>query len=73
MGKSDDKTNVCRVLDQKKVSYKTHVCPDAEGLSGDEIAAVLMRIRNRLSRHLLQLARQVRIMYLLFLLIRNWI
>ena len=40
MGKSDDKTNVCRVLDQKKVSYKTHVCPDAEGLSGDEIAAV---------------------------------
>lgn len=41
MGKSDDKTNVCRVLDQKKVHYKTHVCPDAEGLSGDEIAAVL--------------------------------
>ena len=41
MGKSDDKTNVCRVLDKKKVSYKTHVCPDAEGLSGDEIAAVL--------------------------------
>ena len=41
MGKSDDKTNVCRVLDQKKVPYKTHVCPDAEWLSGDEIAAVL--------------------------------
>lgn len=41
MGKSDDKTNVSRVLDQKKVPYKTHVCPDAEGLSGDEIAAVL--------------------------------
>ena len=41
MGKSDDKTNVCRVLDQKKVPYKTHVCPGAEGLSGDEIAAVL--------------------------------
>ena len=41
MGKSDDKTNVCRVLDQKKVPYKTHVCPYAEGLSGDEIAAVL--------------------------------
>lgn len=41
MGKSDDKTNVCRVLDQKKVPYKIHVCPDAEGLSGDEIAAVL--------------------------------
>ena len=39
MGKSDDKTNVCRVLDQKKVPYKTHVCPEV--LSGDEIAAVL--------------------------------
>lgn len=41
MGKSDDKTNVCRVLDQKKVPYKTHVCHDAEGLSGVEIAAKL--------------------------------
>ena len=41
MGKLDDKTNVCRVLDQKKVPYKTHVCPDAEGLSGVEIAAKL--------------------------------
>ena len=28
-------------LTSKKVPYKTHVCPDAEGLSGDEIAAVL--------------------------------
>ena len=70
MGKSDDKTNVCRVLDQKKVPYKTHVCPDAEGLSGDEIAAVL---NENPEQALLQLARQVRIMYLLFLLIRNWI
>ena len=29
------------MLDQKKVTYKTHVCPDAEGLSGEAIAAVL--------------------------------
>ena len=41
MGKSDDKTNVCRVLDQKKVPYKTHVCSDAEVLSGEEIASVI--------------------------------
>lgn len=41
MAKNDDKTNVCRVLDQKKVPYLTHVCESAEGLSGDEIAAKL--------------------------------
>lgn len=38
MAKNDDKTNVCRVLEQKKIPYEIHVCENAENLSGDEIA-----------------------------------
>lgn len=73
MGKSDDKTNVCRVLDQKKVTYKTHVCPDAEGLSGDEIAAVLNENPAQAFKTLVTVGKPERIMCLLFLLIRNLI
>lgn len=37
----DDKTNVMRVLDGKKISYKSHMYePDAR-LSGEEIAGIL--------------------------------
>ena len=37
----DDKTNVMRVLDGKKISYKSHIYePDAK-LSGEEIAGIL--------------------------------
>ncbi len=37
----DDKTNVMRVLDGKKISYKSHIYePDAR-LSGEEIAGIL--------------------------------
>lgn len=38
--KDNDKTNVMRVLDQKKISYTSHYY-EGEGLSGSEIAAIL--------------------------------
>lgn len=38
---SEVKTNVMRVLDQKKVPYVSHVLENAEGLSGVEVAAAL--------------------------------
>lgn len=41
MGKKDDKTNVMRVLDQKKIEYEAVSLEGAEGLSGEEIAAKL--------------------------------
>lgn len=41
MAKSDDKTNVMRLLDQKKISYEHLSLEDAEGLSGEEIAEKL--------------------------------
>lgn len=37
----DEKTNVCRLLEQKKVPYKLLTLDGAEGLTGTEIAAKL--------------------------------
>lgn len=41
MAKKDDKTNVMRLLEQKKIPYEHFSVEDAEGLSGEEIAAAL--------------------------------
>ena len=38
---SADKTNVMRILDQKKISYKMHEYKDTGAISGVEVAAVL--------------------------------
>jgi len=40
MGKKEEKTNVCRVLEQKKVSYKTYTY-DSEITNGVTIAEIL--------------------------------
>lgn len=37
----DDKTNVMRVLDGKKISYKSHMYEPDATMSGEEIAAIL--------------------------------
>lgn len=39
--KKEEKTNVCRVLDGKKVAYKLHTYEPDAGLSGAEIAGIL--------------------------------
>lgn len=36
-----EKTNVMRVLDQKKIEYKAHTYADTDAISGAEVAAVL--------------------------------
>ena len=42
MGKSkEEKTNVCRVLDAKKISYKLHTYEPDATMSGEEIAGIL--------------------------------
>ncbi len=41
MAKKDDKTNVMRLLEQKKIPYEHVALPEAEGLSGEEIAQLL--------------------------------
>lgn len=39
--KKEEKTNVCRVLEQKKVEYEVLSLDNAEGMTGEEIAAAL--------------------------------
>ena len=39
--KKNEKTNVMRILDQKKISYLSHYYADTEAISGVEVAAVL--------------------------------
>ena len=39
--KKKDKTNVMRLLDQAGITYTSHFCEEAEGLSGEEIAKVM--------------------------------
>lgn len=36
-----EKTNVMRILDQKKISYQSHCYADTDALSGTEVAAAL--------------------------------
>lgn len=38
---SEEKTNVMRLLDQKKLPYKSHFYGDGEAVSGQEVAAAL--------------------------------
>lgn len=41
MKKSEEKTNVMRVLDAKKIKYTTHYYGDTDAISGAEIVSVL--------------------------------
>ena len=41
MGKNNDKTNVMRILDQKKISYISHNYMNTGAVSGTEVAAAL--------------------------------
>ena len=45
--KSDMKTNVMRVLDQKKVAYEHHCYADTDAISGAEVAEALHQDPNR--------------------------
>ena len=52
MGKDKDKTNVIRVLDSKKVSYKTYTYEPDSTLTGEEIANILNEDVNRVFKTL---------------------
>lgn len=41
MKKSNDKTNVMRILDQNKINYITHCYVDTDAISGMEVASIL--------------------------------
>ena len=39
--KKEEKTNVMRILDQKKINYVSHCYADTDAISGVEVATVL--------------------------------
>ena len=50
--KKQEKTNVMRVLDQKKISYQAHMYDSSEAISGTEVAAVLGQNPNQVFKTL---------------------
>ena len=50
--KKNEKTNVMRVLDQKKVSYVSHSYVDTDAISGVEVAKVLNQDQNQVFKTL---------------------
>lgn len=52
MKQSMNKTNVMRILDQKKVNYKTHCYIDTDAISGMEVATVLKQDPNQVFKTL---------------------
>ena len=50
--KRAEKTNVMRLLDQKKVNYKSHCYADTDAISGVEVAAVLNQDPNQVFKTL---------------------
>ena len=52
MKKTDEKTNVMRLLDSKKVKYEKHLYVDTDAISGIEIATVLNQDPNHVFKTL---------------------
>ena len=45
--KKEEKTNVMRILDQKKINYVSHCYADTDAISGVEVATVLKQDPNQ--------------------------
>ncbi len=56
MSKTPEKTNVCRLLDAKKVPYTEHTYPPEEALSGVEVAEYLHQDPDRVFKTLVTVA-----------------
>ena len=50
--KNNDKTNVMRLLDQKKIAYKSYYYGDTDAISGEEVAKVLNQNENQVYKTL---------------------
>ncbi len=57
MKKNNDKTNVMRILEQKKISYKSHFYADTYAVSGVDVAAVLNQDPNRVFKTLVTVGK----------------
>lgn len=52
MKKKEEKTNVMRILEQKKVTYKSYCYADTDAVSGTEVAQALGQDRNQVFKTL---------------------
>ena len=50
--KKEEKTNVMRILDQKKINYVSHCYADTDAISGVEVATVLQQDPNQVFKTL---------------------
>lgn len=53
----EEKTNVMRILQQKKIPYQMHSYADTDAISGEEVAEVLGEDPNRVFKTLVTLGR----------------
>lgn len=60
----EEKTNVMRILDKKKIKYKTYCYANTEAISGVEVASVLNQNPNQVFKTLVTMERLELIMYL---------
>ena len=63
MSKTAEKTNVCRLLDAKKVPYTEHTYPPEEALSGVEVAEYLHQDPARVFKTLVTVEKSGAITY----------
>ena len=54
----EDKTNVMRILDQKKISYTAHTYDSSKAISGTEVAAYLNQNPDRVFKTLVTVAKK---------------
>ena len=69
----EEKTNVMRILEQKKIAYQPHSYVTTDAVSGTEVAAGAGQDPKRVLRLSLQLQNPGITMFLLFRWKRNWI
>lgn len=50
--KNNDKTNVMRILEQKKIPYKSYFYGDTQAISGEEVAKILNQNENQVFKTL---------------------
>lgn len=53
----EEKTNVMRLLEQKKIPYKSHTYPCQEAISGQEVAAILGQSPDNVFKTLVTVAK----------------
>jgi len=56
-GDKMEKTNVMRLLEQKKIKYQVHECKNAEGLTGVQIAKILNEESDRAFKTLVTVSK----------------